>query len=54
MTWTTALSNFMSFMLGVSTRETNKKKKKLRAMLYRATQDGQMWSIGEGNGKPLQ
>ena len=35
---------------------------KLRAMLCRATQDGQvmvessdkMWSIGEGNGKPLE
>ena len=35
---------------------------KLSALLYRATQDGQvmvessdkMWSTGEGNGKPLQ
>ena len=45
-TWTTALSNSM----------------KLRAMPFRATQDGQVvvessdktWSTGEGNGKPLQ
>ena len=44
--WITALSNLM----------------KLWAILYRATQDGQVmvdrsdkkWSIGEGNGKPLQ
>ena len=45
-TWPRALSNSM----------------KLRTMLFRATQDGQvmvehsdkMWSTGEGNGKPLQ
>ena len=45
-TWTTALSNSM----------------KLRAMPFRATQDGRVvvessdktWSTGEGNGKPLQ